>query len=431
MSYDRRKDLRRSLLEKEFTDEYSMNPKVVRRGRDFSSEATQLLNTVNAKRYATEVRHEMLENARVQTAKLDPLKLLDDAIKNAGHENDDEEYRALMGRYTRGDHILRNRAKEEMADAELESKMHTSAANLYSEAKTMSDYSTMNIGSVVLPPVTPQYASSLNRSAKYIKNMKDRMFLDSKLRQCKVLVADLHESISMKEKEIAEVTVAVEMSDREGDFDWHLSMNTQLRRLTGHVEVDREDLAAAQSELQTTEQAIRDKHPDMSAQMSLGILDQRSEIVVKEGADPLDETSLSCINAAGEEVSLVYGWLLGKLTPQGEVSTMLFGQYTQKTSPPRRGWTFIGSNVRMDDALQHAREEEGQGVCRCWMCTCWVCFGRTVTAFVVTNISGRFVFYHSYVFLFFFSHRRLAAVHGPGAARQDQNEECEIFCAYH
>jgi hypothetical protein len=64
---------------------------------------------------------------------------------------------------------------------------------------------------------------------------------------------------------------------------------------------------------------------------------------------------------AGEEVNLVYGWLLGKMTPKGQVSSMLFGQFTQNTVPPKRNWTYIGANVKMDDSLQHAREEEGQG----------------------------------------------------------------------
>lgn len=361
MSYDQRKALRRSLLEKEFTDDYSLNPKIARQGRDYGPQATELLRTVNSKRHDTEIRHDTLEQARLQTAKLDPLKLLEDAIKTAGHQNDDEEYAALMGRYTRGDHILRNKAKEEMADAELESKMYTQAANVFTEARTMADFSTHRIGEVILPPVSLNHTNSLDRSTKYIKNMKDRMYLDTKLRQCKVTVAELMQSIDVKEKEIAEVTVSIERNDREGDFEWQLDMNSQVRGLTGYLEVDREDLRHAHSELTRTEELIAKRYPDMSAQMSLGVLDQKSKIVVKEGLDPLDETNLSCINAAGEEVNLVYGWLLGKMTPKGQVSTMLFGQFTQKMEPPRRGWRFIGGNVGMDDALQQARENRGQG----------------------------------------------------------------------
>ena len=349
------------MLEKEFTDDYSLDPKAVRQGRDFGPQASQLLNTVNSKRHDTELRHDTLEQARLQTAKLDPLKLLEDAIKNAGHENDDAEYDALMARYQRGDHILLNKAKVEMADAELEGKMYTEAANVFSESKSMSDYSTQKIGEVVLPPVTPHYANSLNRSTKYIKNMKDRMYLDTKLRQNKVAAIELKDAIDIKEKEIAEVTVSIEMSDRVGDFDWHLSMNSKVRELTSHLDVDKEDLAHAQSELRKTEALIADRYPDMSAQMSLGILDQQSKIVVKPGTDPLNEANLTCINAGGEEVNLVYGWLLGKMTTKRQVSTLLFGQFTQKTVPPRRGWTFIGQNVKMDDPLQHVREGEGLG----------------------------------------------------------------------
>lgn len=361
MSYNHRKDLRRSLLEKEFTDDYSLNPKVTRQGRDFGPQAEQLLTTVTSKRHDTTIRHDTLEQARLQTAKLDPLKLLEDAIKAAGHENDDAEYEAMMDRYSRGDHILRNKAKEEMADAELESKMYTDAANIFTESKTMSDYATQKIGDVVLPPVTQHYANSLNRSTKYIKNMKDRMYLDTKLRQCKATVAELREAIDKKEKEIAEVTVSIEQNERVGDFDWQLDMNRKVRGLVGYLDVDKEDLLHAQSELKKTEETIAKKYPDMSAQMSLGVLDQQSKIVAKEGTDPFDETNLTCINAAGEEVNLVYGWLLGKLTPKGQVSTMLFGQFTQKTVPPKRGWNFIGANVKMDDALQKAREDEGKG----------------------------------------------------------------------
>lgn len=361
MSYDRRKVLRRSLLEKEFSDDYSLIPKVSRQGRDFGPEASQLLDTVTAKRLDTEQRHDTLEQARIKTAKLDPLTLLEDAIKSASQENDDAEYNALMSRYHRGDHILRNKAKEEMADAELEGKLYTEAANVFSQSQHLSDYSTQKVGEVVLPPITQHYANSLNRSTKYIKNMKDRMYLDAKLRQGKVTVTELQDAIDIKEKEIAEISVSIELSDRVGDFDWHLIMNNKIRSLTGHLDVDKEDLAHAQEELRKTEELIAQRYPDMSAQMSLGVLDQQSKIMVKPGTDPLDETNLTCINAGGEEVNLVYGWLLGKMTPKRQVCTLLFGQFTQKTVPPRRGWKYIGTNVKMDDSLQEAREEEGQG----------------------------------------------------------------------
>jgi hypothetical protein len=361
MSYDKRKNLRRSLLEKEFTDDFSLNPKVARQGRDFGPESSKFLNTVTSKREDAESRHDSLEKARLHTAKLDPLKLLEDAIKNAGHDNDDEEYAAMLSRYQRGDHILRNVAKEEMADVELESKMYTEAANVFTESKSMRDYSTQRIGEVVLPPVTPYQANSLNRSTRYIANMKDRVQLDQTLRRHQVSVIELQEAIDVQEKEIAEVTVSIEMSDREGDFDWHLEMNSKVRALSVKLDVEKEDLAHAKSELEKTQATILKKFPDMSAQMSLGILDQQSKLVVKPGTDPLDERNITCINAAGEEVNLVYGWLLGRLTPKGQVCNMLFGQFTQKTVPPRKGWTFIGQNVSMDDSLQLARDVQGQG----------------------------------------------------------------------
>jgi hypothetical protein len=59
-----------------------------------------------------------------------------------------------------------------------------------------------------------------------------------------------------------------------------------------------------------------------------------------------EETTVSF----GDSKSKVYGWIIGRISPAGSVSCMLFGQFSQKLDPPMSGWIFIGRNVIQDSS---------------------------------------------------------------------------------
>ena len=41
----------------------------------------------------------------------------------------------------------------------------------------------------------------------------------------------------------------------------------------------------------------------------------------------------------------MYAWLLGRLTFDGKICCMLFGQFSKDIEPPTDGWIYVGKNV--------------------------------------------------------------------------------------
>lgn len=60
----------------------------------------------------------------------------------------------------------------------------------------------------------------------------------------------------------------------------------------------------------------------------------------------------------GDEQSSVIAWSIGRLSQEGKVSCVLFGQFSQAPSPPAESWIFIGRNILQDINTVDRREEE-------------------------------------------------------------------------
>jgi hypothetical protein len=362
--YQNRKTLRRSLLEKEFEDEYSLDPNQIRVGHDFGPKTYGMLDTVNKKRSDAESRHASLEAARAKTASLDPEKLLDNAFKEAANAVVDEEYEKIIERYRVGDHVLRNKAKEQMDDAELEAKMYAEAANtVKSSPAIIQNFDKYHIGEVVLPPPTRAHTATLKNRTDYITLMSDRLGLHHRLLEMKSKVHDLNESIKDKEALIGAYTVDIEKNTKDDHFDWLLNMHNKIRALKAEVAVEKEDLVHADEQLAKVAEEMERKYPDMSAAMSLGVLEDKRPMtagsmakLVESGVD-VAQLNEKRVNASGEQIGMVYGWILGRINSSGNITHILFGQFTQSPEPPSSGWVHIGTRIRLDDYIAAAREE--------------------------------------------------------------------------
>lgn len=351
------------MLEKEFADEYSLDPNQVRVGHDFGPTTYSMMDTVTKKRDHAEIRHATLEAARAKTASLDPEKLLDNAFKEAENAVVEEEYQKIMERYRVGDHVLRNKAKEQMDDPELEAKMYTEAANtVRSSPAIIENFDKYHIGEVVLPPPSRAHTASLKNRTDYITLMSDRLALHQKLLAMKSKVHDLNGSINHKESMIGALTVDIEKNTKDDHFDWLLDRHNKIRALKAEVAVEREDLVYADEQLARVVEEMDRKYPDMSAAMSLGVLEDKrpstsggTAALVESGVD-IAQLNEKRLNASGEQIGMVYGWILGRISSTGNITHILFGQFTQSPDPPQGGWVHIGKCIRLDDYVSVARE---------------------------------------------------------------------------
>ena len=50
----------------------------------------------------------------------------------------------------------------------------------------------------------------------------------------------------------------------------------------------------------------------------------------------------------GDHKATVFCWTIGRLSMEGKVTCVLFGQFTKTTSPPTDNWIFIGRNIIQD-----------------------------------------------------------------------------------
>jgi hypothetical protein len=350
-TYNTRKALRRSLLEKEFADEYSLSPTMLRESVNYGPSSEIMLNQVTLKREHTTARNSELADARARTAALDPEKLLQDAFKTSSYEAVNAEYEVFMERYRRGDHILRNVAKEQNNDADLLYKYHHNAADVLSQSLPLKNAPRGWIGPLLLPPVTTEEKRSLKARKAAVKDMSSRLSLHKKTQDSKARVRELHDLIHHREAEIAELTVRIERNHQDDNFDWLLEMHNKIRTLTALVTVDKEDVEQAEQVVIQCEDEMRRRYPDMSAQVSMGILDSATDTHAsfsRSGDRDIAQMNLTKLNAQGERVGLVYAWVIGRLTDKGDVTHLLFGQFTESSDPPKGGWIFIGKTIALD-----------------------------------------------------------------------------------
>lgn len=442
MSYNDRKQFRHELLQREFNDKYTMDPNEVRSGKDFTGEVYDLLSTVTSKRELLTSRHKKLDEARAYTLSLDTSKLIENTQKKLQKENESEEYEKLMERYRRGDHVLRNMAKEEKDDAELESKMHAQGALLFKNSQPMSDFGTTHIGEVNIPTYSHAKTAQLQNSKQYIKLTKVKLDIFKKYLFYKEKILKMNESINNKEEAKGTVMMRIEAYKQSNmnncnDFDYLLLEYNQVKVIDNELIVLKEDLEYCTSQYDQIVKTIDTKYPDMACDifpvnsnntttsnsypnndnMSFDSTDNGDGVirdtsgtavmaVTSHASDSYDDlvpdtvstgpphvvhpmgtpqsiqhssnmhrtqspTSLT-VQAAStapvqspklsphqrrkEVISNVYGWIVGRLSREGKVTNMCFGQFTQVIQVPHKNWIFVGRNISMDVLIETQRD---------------------------------------------------------------------------
>lgn len=340
-----------------------------------------------------------LNNSRIKTALLDPELLLKQEIEKAQNEVFDVEYDLLIQRYKNGEHILGNIVKEQHNDIDLESKYYNKAATIISNSKSMKELTKNEkelLNKMEKPKVNKKEEKLLKKRQNNINEMSVRLKSYQKYLDAKLSIQKLHEIILDLETKIEVLNLEIESNKKDDNFDWLLIKRNEMRSLKAELYVNREDLQHQQEIEENILKEISKKYPDLKDMLSLGILDvqdqknmileQLSKTFEKSQKLPLSSTpastpvatstpsislnntksfennpdnyndesnlkntkELKVINASGEEIELVYGWIVGRLNFEGQITHLLYGQFNVSDDPPSDGWIPLGKIIPVD-----------------------------------------------------------------------------------
>jgi hypothetical protein len=173
------------------------------------------------------------------------------------------------------------------------------------------------------------------------------------VRQRKGEIKVLVHRINDCEDEVADIVYEVDEYKDSHNFDWQVQKQSRVRVLRDIIAEDRGRLLIADRGLNEVVATVMQKFPGLLE--FIGEVDRemysRLLPVVPGTAGASAQAALSdSLNGR------VYGWLLGRLTPDGRICTMFYGQFTTSPEPPGSDWLFLGRNI--EQSLRNTKPTE-------------------------------------------------------------------------
>lgn len=163
-------------------------------------------------------------------------------------------------------------------------------------------------------------------------------------------VNKLQTSIQAAELESWRIKELIEKYKAERDFDWQLEQHGIVRALQAQIVVDTEDLQVAQKHYDAIHAEIMVRYPELSNDfLKANPLDamkleaeQNSRLgLIDESDNANKDNSISF----GGDSDVVYVWIIGKLSLDNRIASVMFGQFTKAKLPPTDGWVFVGQHL--------------------------------------------------------------------------------------
>ncbi len=163
-------------------------------------------------------------------------------------------------------------------------------------------------------------------------------------------VLKLNMDIFTQEKQQLEWEEEVRNGIQNHNFEWQKNINDNINKIKIKISIDQEDLDYAQRRLLSIRDEISRKFPEMSS--NVAGLDNGSSTLGSnniddgiDGGQTTEAVERDATNAFAEGSIPVYCWLLGRLTFDGKICNMLFGQFSKDIEPPKENWIYVGKNV--------------------------------------------------------------------------------------
>ena len=337
-----RAGLKKALASRDFFDDgaSSLLPNsFVPRHRTKPSRALE--DALEYRRQHKKEREEALAAARRQTLSIElnnsPERVAN-AVKHATDERDEE---VMVSKFMRGEHWIVNGADVERKQLDREETLYAQSAQVIVDSSVMQqDYPEKRIGKVMLPVETPEEEAEHERQSDYIYKINSRIGLFDTYKSYLVEVMRLQDCCNSQEEEALFLIEEVEKGRKSHDFQWQLERNNRIKELRAKTAVDSEDLDHARMRMRSIRKEINFKFPEMSTAL-LFEEEKEVELDVTEDVDPDDKENEDFRDAGMS----VFGWIIGRLTHDGKICCILFGQFSRDVQPPSDGWVFVGKNV--------------------------------------------------------------------------------------
>lgn len=288
-------------------------------------------------------REESLSSSRRRTRNIELDNSPERIAHRVQHANDEQDELNMVSKFMRGGHWIVNGADVERKQLDREERLHAQSAQVIVDSSVMQqDYLEKRIGKVVLPDETPEEEAEHERQSDYIYKINSRIGLFDTYKSYLVEVMRLQDCCNSQEEEALFLIEEVEKGRKSNDFHWQLERNNRIKELRAKTAVDTEDLDHARMRMRSIRKEINFKFPEMSTAL---LFEEEKDVDLDVTADvnPDDqEAEAEVFRDAGMSV---YGWIIGRLTHDGKICCILFGQFSRDVQPPSDGWVFVGKNV--------------------------------------------------------------------------------------
>jgi hypothetical protein len=258
--------------------------------------------------------------------------------------NNDKDEEVMVAKFMAGEHWLKNDGVEQHKELGREKVLHDQSVEVLKQsAELQFDFEEHHVGQVRLPKETPKQERVRVEQGEFIDKIEGRMELFGNYKDYTVEVSRLNDCIWKQQREMA----ALEEELREGmvanDFEWQQERTAKIVQLRAKTEVDIEDLGYSERRLASFNDEISRKFPEMSS--NIDGFNEGAPVAVEDemGVTEVKEVEGAAMFDGGSHP--VYAWLLGRLTHDGKICCMLFGQFSKEIEPPSEGWIYVGKNV--------------------------------------------------------------------------------------
>jgi len=191
---------------------------------------------------------------------------------------------------------------------------------------------------------------------QHLMELRKRVELCQRETSYKNEVMRLQDAITRAEQESWKIKEEVEKFKNSRDFEWQLEKYSVVRTLTAQIAVDQEDLVFAQDKYDILHKEVMEKYPELGndflkqqevppEELAETELEQDFNHIDLNGTGADTGPAASSISFGDTASEVVYSWIIGKLSHDGKISTVLYGQFTKSKLPPKEGWVFVGKNL--------------------------------------------------------------------------------------
>lgn len=319
-----RYNLKKAIEEQEFADlDGSLLPQSYKPRHKYKA-STHLSEALEFRRKFKKERNDIFAADKQKSLELSQALAPEAVLQKLEEEKAEQEEAELVGNFMNGKHWLTNDGVEQHKDLDRETRIHEQSIQVLKDSVILQrDFAAEHRGVVNVPFETPEEETKRLDQFEFIEKISGRMGTFNDYKKFYMEGIRLNDNIYKYSVELLQLERTLRDEQFDQSFDWQSEQTARIMELRALLEVDNEDLGYVNRRLTSLRDEIKRKYPDMSSDILF-------EAQKQAGANNGDGTSTAKVKEGGEMFSNdgqpVYGWLIGRLTFDGKICCMLYGQ---------------------------------------------------------------------------------------------------------